>query len=145
MTDEEIKKREIESALAAIPAGDFLETSKGLLAVLGYRSERTVKLSGNTDDFIQAFPAENRNTKTEQEFRNHAASVNLLFQVTSGEIADSHPDLFVSQPFDEGPHKEFCFLHGRAERHRLFPRQIRPVYERGQQAAGLGNGGALPP
>ena len=110
MTDEGIKKRDIASALAAIPAGDFLETAKGLLAVLGYRSARTVKLSGNTDDFIQAFPAENRNTKTEQEFRNHAASVNLLFQVTSGEIADSHPDLFVSQPFDEGLIKSFVFF-----------------------------------
>ena len=110
MTDEEIKKKEIESTLAAIPAGDFLEAAKGLLAVLGYRSERTVKLSGNTDDFIQAFPAENRNTRTEQEFRNHAASVNLVFQVTSGEIADSHPDLFVSQPFDEGLIKSFVFF-----------------------------------
>ena len=110
MTDEGIKKREIESALAAIPAGDFLETAKGLLAVLGYRSERAVKLSGTTDDFIQAFPAENKNTKTEQEFRNHAESVNLVFQVTSGEIADSHPDLFVSQPFDEGLIKSFVFF-----------------------------------
>ena len=109
MTDEGIK-REIESALAAIPAGDFLETAKGLLTVLGYRSERTVKLSGTTDDFIQRFPAENRNTKTEQEFRNNAASVNLLFQVTSGEIADSHPDLSASRPFDEGLIKSFVFF-----------------------------------
>ena len=28
MTDEQIKKREIESALAKIPGGDFLETAK---------------------------------------------------------------------------------------------------------------------
>ena len=56
MTDEQIKKKEIESALAKIPASDFLETTKGLLAVLGYRSERTLNLSGNVDDFIQMLP-----------------------------------------------------------------------------------------
>ena len=110
MTDEKIEKREIESALAAIPAGDFLETSKDLLAVLGYRSQRTVKLSGTVDDFIQSFPTENKNTKTEQEFRNNAESVELVFQVTSDEIADSHPNLFESRAFDEGLIKSFVFF-----------------------------------
>ena len=110
MTDKEIKKREIESALAAISAGDFLETSKELLTVLGYRSERTVKLSGSTDDVIETFPAENRNTKTEQEFRDNAESVELVSQVTSSEIADSQPNLFVSKPFDEGLIKSFVFF-----------------------------------
>ena len=47
MTNEEIKKREIESALAAMSHGDFLETSKDLLAVLGYHSELTEELPGN--------------------------------------------------------------------------------------------------
>ena len=41
MNNENVKKREIESALAAISDGDFLETSKDPLTVLGYRSERT--------------------------------------------------------------------------------------------------------
>ena len=75
MTDEQIKKTEIKSALAKIPDGDFLETTKDLLAVLGYRSQRTLKLSGNVDDFIQTFRAENENTKTEQEFLEDAESV----------------------------------------------------------------------
>ena len=110
MTDKKIEKREIESALAAIPAGDFLETSKDLLAVLGYRSQRTVKLSGTVDDFIRTFPAENKNTKTEQEFRNNTESVDLVFQVTSDEIADSHPNLFESRAFDEGLIKSFVFF-----------------------------------
>ena len=110
MTDEEIKKREIESALAAIPVGDFLETSKDLLAVLGYRSQRTMKLSGTAEGFIQTFPAENKNTKTEQEFRNNAKSVELVFQVTSDEIADSQPNLFESRAFDEGLIKSFVFF-----------------------------------
>ena len=110
MTDEEIKKREIESALAAIPDGDLLQTSKDLLAVLGYRSERTLKLSGTVDDFIQSFPAENKNTQTEQEFRDNAASVALVFQVTSDEIAEGHPNFSESRPFDEGFIKSFVFF-----------------------------------
>ncbi len=110
MTDQEIKKSEIESALAKIPFGDFLETSKELLAVLGYRSQRTVKLSGTADDFIHSFPVENKNTKTEQEFRNNATSVELVFQVTNDEIADSQPDLFKSRPFDKGLIKSFLFF-----------------------------------
>ncbi len=111
MIDEKIEKREIESALAAIPAGDFLETSKELLAVLGYRSQRTVKLSGTTDDFIQTFPAENKNTKTEQEFRNNVASVELVFQVTSDEIVPSdQPRLFESPAFDKGYVRSFMFF-----------------------------------
>ena len=45
MNNEEIsKKEEIESALEAMIDGDFLETSKDLLAVLGYRSDRTANL-----------------------------------------------------------------------------------------------------
>ena len=41
MNNEEIKKREIKLALAAMTDGDFLQTSKDLLKVLGYRSELT--------------------------------------------------------------------------------------------------------
>ena len=111
MTDEQIKKREIESALAKIPGGDFLETAKHLLAVLGYCSERTVKLPGTADDFIQRFPAENKNTKTEQEFREDAESVELVFQVTSDEIApNKQPTLFESPAFDKGNAKSFMFF-----------------------------------
>ena len=110
MTDQEIKKSEIESALAKIPFGNFLETSKELLAVLGYRSQRTVQLSGTADDFIHSFPVENKNTKTEQEFRNNATSVELVFQVTNDEISDSQPDLFESRPFDKGLIKSFLFF-----------------------------------
>ena len=110
MTDEQIKKKEeIESALAAIASGNFLQTSKDLLAVLGYRSQRTLNLSGNVDDFIQRFPAENENTKTEQEFREDAESVELVFQVTDNEIASSQLKLFESS-FDKGNAESFMFF-----------------------------------
>ena len=49
MNNEEIrKKEEIESALAAMIDDDFLETSKDLLEVLGYCSDRTAELPGNS-------------------------------------------------------------------------------------------------
>ena len=82
-----MNKAHIRSALAAIPTGDFSETSNKLLVTLGYRSERTLKLSGTVEDFIQEFPAPNPNTKTEQAFRNSVESVQLLFQFTSDEVA----------------------------------------------------------
>ena len=82
-----MNKAHIQSALAALSTTDFRETSKNLLATLGYRSERTLELSGAVKDFIQEFPAPNPNTKTEQAFRNSTESVQLLFQFTSDEIA----------------------------------------------------------
>ena len=61
---------------------DFLETSKDLLAVLGYYSDRTANFPGTADDFIRRFPARNENTDTEREFRKNVESVELVFQVT---------------------------------------------------------------
>ena len=111
MTDEQIKKKEIESALAKIPASDFLKTTKDLLAVLGYRSQRTLNLSGNVDDFIQMLPARTQDTETEGEFRVAVESVKPVFQVTGDEInASDQGTLFESPAFDEGKAKSFMFF-----------------------------------
>ena len=111
MTNEQIKKKEIESALAKIPASDFLETSKDLLDVLGYRSQRTAKLWETVDEFIEALPARNTNTETEGEFRREVESVELVFQVTDDEInASSQGTLFEAPAFDEGNAKSFMFF-----------------------------------
>ena len=111
MTNEQIKKKEIESALAKIPDNDFLETSKDLLDVLGYRSQRTDKLWETVDEFIEALPARNTNTETEGEFRREVESVELVFQVTDDEInASSQGTLFEAPAFDEGNAKSFMFF-----------------------------------
>ena len=112
MNTEEIRKKEkIESALAALSTGDFLENAKHLLAILGYCSERTVELPGTAGDFIQRFPARNKNTEAEQEFLNSVESVKLLFQVTSEEIAPTNqPTLFESPAFDAGYVRSFLFF-----------------------------------
>ena len=105
-----MNKQTIKSALSASPTGDFLEKSKDLLATIGYRSERTLELSGTVHDFFQEFPPLNPNTKTEQEFRKHAESVKLVFQFTSDEITDDiQQRLFESEAFDKGNIKSFLF------------------------------------
>ncbi len=110
MNNEEIrKKEEIESALAAMVDGDFLETSEDLLAVLGYRSELTEKFWETVDEFIEKLQARNKNTKTEQEFRDCVESVELMFQVGSDEIDSSQPTLFESR-FDEENEDSFMFF-----------------------------------
>ena len=112
MNNEEIrKKQEIESALAGMIDDDFLETSRELLAVLGYCSDRTANLPGTAEDFIRRFPARNQNTDTEREFRKNIESVELVFQVTSEEIApDDQPMLFEAPTFDEGYVRTFTFF-----------------------------------
>ena len=104
-------KEKIKSALAAIPTGDFLEKSRELLATIGYRSERTLELSGTVQDFFEEFPPLNPNTKTEQEFRSHVESVQLIFQFTKDEI-DHDPQqltLLESNSFDKGNISSFLF------------------------------------
>ncbi len=112
MNNEEIsKKQEIESALAEMIDDDFLETSRELLAVLGYCSDRTANFPGTADDFIRRFPTRNENTDTEREFRKNVESVELVFQVTSREIApDDQPMLFEAPTFDEGYVRTFTFF-----------------------------------
>ena len=106
-----MNKEAIKSALAAIPTGDFLEKSKDLLSTLGYRSELTLELSGTVHDFFEEFPPLNPNTKTEQEFRKHAESAQIIFQFTKDEI-DRPPQqitLLESNLFDKGNIKSFLF------------------------------------
>ena len=79
----------IKAALEAIPTGDFLEKSKNLLSQLGYRSERTLELTGTIQDFFDEFPAQNQNTNSEQAFRESADSIRLIFQITKDEILDA--------------------------------------------------------
>ena len=70
-----------------------------------------MELPGTAQDFIQRFPAQNKNTETEQEFLNSVESVKLLFQVTSEEIAPTNqPTLFESPAFDAGYVRSFLFF-----------------------------------
>ena len=106
-----MNKEAIKSALAALQNGVLLEKSKDLLSTLGYRSELTLELSGTVHDFFEEFPPLNPNTKTEQEFRKHAESAQIIFQFTKDEIEDDPEQmtLLESNSFDKGNIKSFLF------------------------------------
>ena len=106
-----MNKDAIKSALAAMQNGVLLEKSKDLLSILGYRSELTLELSGTVHDFFEEFPPLNPNTKTEQEFRKHAESAQIIFQFTKDEIEDDPEQmtLLESNAFDKGNIKSFLF------------------------------------
>ena len=105
-------REDIQSALKTIPGDDFGVAANRVLEALGYQSERTQELSGSVDDFIREFPAQNKNTRTEEEFREQTQSVKLIFQVTSDEIASStQPSIkFDSASFDKGHQKSFVYF-----------------------------------
>ena len=105
-------KEQIRSALKAMSTRDFLAATKELLDVLGYRSDRILELSGSVDEFIQEFQTKNQNTRTEQAFRKHVQSVQLIFQVTSDEISSANqPTLrFEIDSFDKGQQQSFLFF-----------------------------------
>ena len=103
-----MNKEHIREALAAICTGPFLQTAKNLLATLGYRSDLTEAFSGTACDFIETFPAFNRNTQTEQALRNHAASIHFIFQLTDAEIdAETQQRL---ELFEENDAESFFFF-----------------------------------
>ena len=106
-----MNKNAIKSALAAMQTGILLEKSKDLLSTLGYRSELTLELSGTVHDFFEEFPPLNPNTKTEQEFRQHTESAQIIFQFTKDEIEDDPQQmtLLESNSFDKGNIKSFLF------------------------------------
>ena len=106
-------REDIRAALASIPSSDFLAATENLLAVLGYRSERTLAgQTGAVADFIAQFPAAKESTRTEQAFCEQVRSVRLVFQVTSDEIASADQQTlgFAVDSFDEGQQQSFLFF-----------------------------------
>ena len=81
----------VRASLKATSNDDLIEAAKDLLAVLGYRSDRTLELSGDVDGFIDEFPARKSNTRNERAFRKHVQSVRIVFQLTNDEIAPENP------------------------------------------------------
>ena len=111
MTADNIRYQ-IRDALSAVHDANFPAVATGLLAVLGYRSERTLELSGGAEEFFQAFPAQTRSAETEREFCEHVSSVQLIFQLTSEEIGvTNQTNLFDdASVFDEGRQQSFMFF-----------------------------------
>ena len=106
-------REDVQAALVGMAGNDFKAAAQDLLAVLGYRSERTLPgQTGAVADFIAQFPAAKESTRTEQTFREHVQSVRLVFQVTGDEIVSfDQPRLgFKADSFDEGQQQSFMFF-----------------------------------
>ena len=101
---------EIETTLADAKQGDFVDSSRRLLETLGYRSERTLELSGKVDDFIKEFPANNEETRSKKSFRTSTESVRIVFQFTDSEVAETQRSLLERGDFDKGNSRSFMFI-----------------------------------
>ena len=113
MSAENTNKENMKAALTALSDSNFLVAVRNLLGTLGYHSQRTLELSGGADDFIRQFPAASQDTtRSEQEFRERVGSVQLVFQLTSEEIAPvNQPTLGLeAASFDTGTQRSFIFV-----------------------------------
>ena len=102
--------RHIQSVLREYSDADCQTAALKLLETMGYRSERTLELSGDVGDFIDAFGALNPDTKAERRFRDHTESVKLIFQIGDSEIAKSvQSNMFDNGEFNESNARSFLF------------------------------------
>ena len=125
LTDNQLLRQRIERALKAAPGLDLASAAAGLLEVLGYLSERRpLAQSGRVDDFIDDFSALNQDTRSENEFRENATAVRVLFQFTSDEIPAGlgQGTLFECDDFDTGNAQSFMFRGGRPDQVQLSAR-----------------------
>ena len=110
-----LNSSDVERALGEGLDLDFEGASKAILECLGYRSERTLPgQSGEVADFLSRSRATSRGTLSEQQFREHALSLRVLFQITDEEIESSaQPSLFDSlgeARFDKNLFKSYVFI-----------------------------------
>src|SRR5712691_9042373 len=99
MNDQEVKKA-IEAALKTFPNQPTAEAASHLFEVLGYTSQKRLKLSrNNLDTFIATF-AQGKTLNGQYPFPGEWKSIDFLFQLTDDEIraASNQQFLFESNP-----------------------------------------------
>ena len=102
--------RHIQSVLREYSDADCQTAALKLLETMGYRSERTLELSDDVDDFINTFAAPNPDTKAERGFREHVESVKFIFQFSDSEIAKAaQANMFDAGAFDRSNARSFLF------------------------------------
>ncbi|MCQ3805398.1 MAG: SAM-dependent methyltransferase [Acidimicrobiia bacterium] len=102
----------IEKALADIPDRGFPEATSDLLKTLGYQSHRVLRgQTGNVSDFVETFPAENRDTRSEKRFLDLNPTVRILYQVADSEVGlTEQRQLAGFDVFDLGNTRSFVFV-----------------------------------
>ena len=120
-------RQDIRDSLAKSDPQDFGAYAKTLLETLGYFSERIPPgQTGQVADFLMNYPAPNPDTQTEREFKEHADSIRLIFQVATEEIeasASSQQTLFSATDFDKGRARSFVFAAAELKGHE-YPRGL---------------------
>ena len=93
----------VKAALADMRHKRLADGARDLLAALDYTSRRIPSPADySAQEFADRFPADNRDTKSEREFKAAAQAVSILFQVTDTEIAaQAQADMFAAPGFDE--------------------------------------------
>ena len=133
MSTENIKKKNIEVALAALPDGDFLAAAQGLLETLGYQSELALDLQGSVDEIVDALGLEKKHTNAARNLNANVRSIGFIFQVGEDEIsANGQRTLdWETASFERGHTERFNFvaveLHGTGyarDRYAEFTREI---------------------
>jgi len=85
-------KEQIHDSLQAFGKGRFRDNARTLFRTLGYQSEKRIDLSPNTADaFLSEFDQQ-RKLNAERALLNQWRSVDLLFQLTSDEVAQTTQD-----------------------------------------------------
>ncbi len=115
MTTTTAKSRErVRTALHRFLEADVLDGTTDLLADLGYKSDLTLELSGDVDEFIHELPAPNPGTQSEERFREDVQSVKIIHQFTDNEIGTSASIQGVLMDeegtFDKGHNRSFIFV-----------------------------------
>ena len=102
----------VRDALSELADGDFSKTAEKLLGILGYRGDDALPSEAVTvGDFIADYPADNPDTKAEQEFSENTQSVRFISQISDAEItANAQHVLIDSSAFDTGNARSFLFL-----------------------------------
>lgn len=119
MTDQDLR-RQIREALEAIPRGNFKDTAKNLLNILGYESDRTLpEQTGDVSYFVDT------NTKSGRLLLENARSAYVIFQVTDTEIGVTGQGILPSEAdFNKGNSKSFLFVAVEMETGDTYPRSV---------------------
>ena len=102
----------IQTALAAITNGNFVETAADLLATLGYRRESTALWSGAPREFIERFGGvTNPSTQSEKALLTNARLLHILFQLTDAKIQEANAGLSTdTSHLNTGNTRSFLFV-----------------------------------
>ena len=97
-------------ALNELPDGDFSKTAEKLLGSLGYRGDDALPSETVTvGDFIADHPAQNPDTKSEQELVENTLSLRIISQISDAEITANAQQALIDA-FDTGNARSFLFL-----------------------------------